>query len=388
MLQRLPVLAPLICISLLSCASPGPAERPEGGPAERPDGAPVPPPADAWTFTLAPPEVLADRLAGLLWTAEPEADLIQRLRAVSTPAALGDEADRMLADPRARAGVATLFRRWLFLGVLETLIKVDPEGVLDPPLRQAMMDEAPALGTHLTLDVPGTLRDLLTAPFTFVNERLARHYGIPGVTGPELRRVSYPDGQNRVGVMTGAGVLTLFASLSSPSWPAKRGWLVSDPLLCEFPIRSLLNPPTLDPQKSIRQQMIDTTKDSGCQGCHRTLDSPGFAFIGFDSFGRWRPERGHGPGETAGRMPATLLPDEPAFEGPAELAELLAGRPETARCFASRWLELAVDAERWVEPPPAFERSLNAVRQSFSDSGHQLRPLVRAIVISEIFAAP
>jgi hypothetical protein len=232
--------------------------------------------------------------------------------------------------------------------------------------------------------------DLLDADYTFVDERLARHYGIDGVSGPEFRRIPYPPGQQRIGILTGAGVLTLFSSLASPSWPAKRGWLINDPLLCVLPIRTLLPTTTPDPRRSIRQQMIDVTSPAGCMGCHRVLNSPGFAFIGFDGFGRWRPEAGHGPGETAGWIAADVLADEPHFDGPAELAQLLAARQEPRRCLTSRWLEFAVDPGRQDQGPrpPAFERSVEAAHARFARSGHQLRELVLGIVGSELFLAP
>src|SRR5205814_7732101 len=121
-------------------------------------------------------------------------------------------------------------------------------------------------------------------------------------------------------------VLTLFASLADPSWPATRAGLVLGPLLCNAIVPPPLLKPRPDPARSIRQQMIELTAPDGCMVCHKLLNGPGFAFIGFDSFGRWHPEAGFGPGETAGWMPEEIMPGAPDFENLSELAHLLARR--------------------------------------------------------------
>ena len=342
------------------------------------------------TFTLAAPETLASRLSLFLWNEEAKEDLVARLQQepLDVPR-LSSIADEMLSDPRAQAGVRTFFRWWLLLDRLEHLEKVDPDSVLDPALRLAMTDEAPHLGAYITLEARGTYADLLTTTFTFVNERLARHYGLSGISGDHFRRVSYPEGQNRIGLLTGTGLLTLFASLASPSWPAKRSWLITDQILCAVPIRTFLPPPPIDPNRSIREQMLTITKDGTCKGCHDTLNSPGFAFIGFDSFGRWRPEAGHGPGETEGWIPSEILADEPRFNGPEQLARLLASRDRASLCFARFWLQFAVDRKTPVtgERPEMMERSLATVHSEFARSGYQLRQLPLAIVRSRSFAS-
>jgi hypothetical protein len=210
-----------------------------------------------------------------------------------------------------------------------------------------------------------------------------------GVSGGDFRRADYPVGQNRIGLLTGAGLLTLFASLATPSWPAKRGWLIDDPLLCMVPIRSFLPTPPLDPARSIRAQMIEITRPGSCMGCHQYLNSPGFALIGFDSFGRWRPEAGHGPRETEGWIPAAIMADEPHFDGLAALARLLAARPEAARCLTERWLRFALDRAAPLESalPAAGPRSAADAYAAFARSGFVLRELLLAIVRTPAFAA-
>lgn len=342
-------------------------------------------------WTLAGTRTLADRLAGLLWDAEADQSVAAALEAGPlTPAGVGQVAARMLGDARARAGMRGFYKWWLLLDTLPKLEKEDPDDVLEASLRASMVEEAPALGVHLTLDTNGTFPAMLRAPFTFVDERLARHYGIADVTGSLFRKVAYPADQRRVGLLAGAGVLSLFASLSTPSWPAKRGWLITDQMLCTPVIRSFLPPPPLDPRRSIRAQMIETTKPTSCMGCHSILNSPGFAFIGFDSFGRWRPEPGHGPGETAGWIPKEIMSDEPRFEGLADLTELLARRPEAARCFVRQWLQYAVDRKAFVSGPIPNEwaSSVELAFEAFDRSGLVLRELVLAITRTEAFTRP
>jgi hypothetical protein len=193
-----------------------------------------------------------------------------------------------------------------------------------------------------------------------------------------------------VGVLAGAGVLTVFSGPSTPSWPSKRGWLISEWLLCrKLPPRPMAAPPP-DGRRSIREQMINVTASGTCMGCHRYVDSPGFAFIGFDSFGRWRPEPGYGAGENRGWITREILPDEPHFADLPGLARLLADRAEARRCFAQQWLQFAVDRSEQVRTPDAgpLAASLETLYQGFQRSGFRLRALMLAIVETEAFLNP
>ncbi len=118
----------------------------------------------------------------------------------------------MLADERAREGVAAFYRWWLYFG---TEVPADQSD----PLSVARRAEAPAVGTYLTLDADGTFADLLTASFTFMNETLAEVYGVDGVVGSELRVVPYPSNEPRIGLLTGAGALSFYSSVDDPPWP-------------------------------------------------------------------------------------------------------------------------------------------------------------------------
>jgi hypothetical protein len=350
------------------------------------DPVPMPPPLET-----AAPATVASRLARFLWDAEPDDGLLRTVSAAPISRDhVGRVAEQMLSDERARQGVTAFYRWWLRSSALAVVDKPDPEGILTPELRASLAAEAPALGVHLTLETAGTFADLLTAPFTFADERLARHYGMEGVAGTGMRKVAFPARQNRIGVLSGAGVLATFASLTSLSWPAKRGWLVTGPVLCsEIPSGFLPTFP-LDPDRSIREQMMFVTRDSSCQVCHSILNSPGFAFIGFDSLGRWRPQPGHGPGETEGWITQKILPDEPHFDGPESLVRLLLSRKETRTCFVRRWLQFATARETVVlgKVSPTLQTSTEAAYADFEASGLSLRALIVAVTRTDAFLRP
>jgi hypothetical protein len=340
---------------------------------------------------LASPEVIAARLARYLWDADvADTWVVELLRgAPLSPDLVRNTAAKMIADPRARNGVTAFYRWWLSLDLLSTVAKVDPGGVLDADLRTSMAREAPALGAALTLDGPGTFADLLTSDFTYVDERLARHYGMAGVSGPAMQRMPYPHEHRRMGVIGGAGILTVFASLDNPSWPAKRGWLVVGPMLCGPFVTAFLQQPPPDPTRSIRQQMIDMTAPSPCMGCHGFLNPGGFAFTEFDSFGRWNVQPGAGPGETAGWLPENFVPDRPTYEDLPSLARLLAGREEVHRCFVRQWLQFAIDRKQLRALPPDTElSSFELAYAAFTASKLDLRELVLTIARTDALVRP
>jgi hypothetical protein len=339
------------------------------------------------SFVYAPPALLARRLAKFLWDLDqPPPELLTELQRTPLDGArLALIADAMLSDPRADSGVRAFFRWWLNPG---RPLDAGPGDLFTPA--GAALEEAPAVGTHVTLEMHGTYEDLLTAPFTFVNEALAADYGITNVDGEHMRRVPYPAEQNRFGLLTGAGLMRRYSTLEAEhSWPAPRSWLVVDAILCRIVDRAPLIEAQPDPNKSIRQQMLDFTNSEGCLSCHHLLNSPGFAFIGFDTHGRWHPTPGHGAGETEGWIPAELLEDEPHFEGPESLARLLIARPRATQCLTSAWLQYATEATVRPTLPvrDAHASSFSPAYAAFEKAAFRLRDLPIAIVQTRAFAA-
>jgi len=130
------------------------------------------------------------------------------------------------------------------------------------------------------------------------------------------------------------------------------------------------------------------TAQPSCNGCHRLLNAPGFAFIGFDTFGRFRAPETAFPGEDAGWIPKGVLEDEPRYDGLPDLMRLLARREETRRCFTRQWLEFATAHQGGGPPPPETEGSRPSVQQAYSwfeASGFRLRDLILGVVQTDAF---
>ena len=221
--------------------------------------------------------------------------------------------------------------------------------------------------------------DLLTGDETFVNERLARHYGIPGVTGGAFRRVSLA-GTGRAGVLTHASVLTVTSGPTRTS-PVKRGKWVLDNLLGTPPPPP---PPGADsltddagPAATTRERFARHRSRPECAGCHARLDPLGFGLENFDAVGRWRDSDGGVAVDAGG-----VLPDGRSFTGPAELRAVLAARPDDfVRCLTKKLFAYALGRSPTPADGPAVER---VVRQA-ARRGYRFADLAGALVRSEPF---
>ncbi|HEY0706736.1 MAG TPA: DUF1588 domain-containing protein, partial [Polyangia bacterium] len=280
-------------------------------------------------------------------------------------------------------------RWWLGLDNLLSIQKQDPDGVFSPALRQDLIDEVSHLGAHAFTSRDGRLFDLLTGRVTFVNQRLAMHYGMSGITGDQHQPVPFPDSA-RVGVFTTAGMLTLNASTWQPTWPARRTGSLVERLLCrevpDAPVRAL---PT-DPKLPLREQTIAFTGRDGCPVCHHILDPPGFAFLEFDSFGRFRAADVDGRAfDTTGTFPEGMLASPLPFRNADELMKGIASRPETFACVAQMYLRHALGREDPLDAPSAAEATaLPAIARAFAAADGRFDALVDAVVRSEPFLQP
>jgi hypothetical protein len=230
--------------------------------------------------------------------------------------------------------------------------------------------------------------ELLDADFTFVNARLARHYGLDGVEGDRFRRVSLPAGGGqdalhaRGGVLTQAAILTVTSNPARTS-PVKRGKWVLDNILGTPPPDPPPSVPRLqDDAKAVaagtvRQRMEQHRKDPDCAVCHKEMDALGFALENFDAVGAWRTKDGNFPIDAAAQ-----LPDGRSFNGPRELKAVLRGSKEQfARCLTEKLLTYAVG--RGVEPydRPAVEGIVSAAKAG----DYKFSTLVLGIVHSDPF---
>ena len=177
-----------------------------------------------------------------------------------------------------------------------------------------------------------SILDLLDADFSFVNERLAKHYGIEGVKGPEFRRVKLP--ANRGGVLTQASILTLTSNPTRTS-PVKRGKWVLDQILGTPPPPPPPDVPSLPDEKqltgSLRKVMEQHRANAVCASCHQRMDPIGFAFENYDAIGAWRDKDGEFAIDPSG-----VLPDGQSFQGPAELKAILQGQERAVQPMPDR----------------------------------------------------
>ena len=256
---------------------------------------------------------------------------------------------RMLADPKSEALVDNFAAQWL---ELRNLAKLTPDTQrypdFDESLRAAMLGETESF-CRVVIAEDRSVLDFLDADYTFVNERLARHYGLPGVQGEEFRQVSLPD-RRRGGLLTQASILTLTSNPTRTS-PVKRGkWILENILGAPPPppppgVVQLMEGEQAELLGSLRERMEQHRSNPSCAMCHKKMDALGFGFENYDAIGAWRERDGQFAIDASGELPGP----EP-FDGPAGLRRILqtSRRGEFLHCLAEKMLTYAVG--RAVEP--------------------------------------
>jgi hypothetical protein len=298
-----------------------------------------PPGARPGTPYLVNEYELASRLSYFLWSSMPDEKLFASAAKGELRKNLEPQVRRMLEDPKSAAFVRNFAGQWLTLGKLST-IAPDPRRFpgFDEELRSAMYRET-ELFFDAILREDRRILDLLDADFSFVNERLAKHYGIAGVTGKEFRRVKLP--VNRGGLLTHASILTL-TSNSTRTAPVKRGKFVLDQILNTPPPPPPPDVPNLPEDKeltgSLRQVMEMHRENALCASCHQRMDPIGFAFENYDAIGGWRDRDGKFPIDPTG-----VLPGGKSFKGPAELKAIIKSKKDLfSRCLTEKILTYAL----------------------------------------------
>ncbi|MBV9399182.1 MAG: DUF1592 domain-containing protein [Bryobacterales bacterium] len=330
---------------------------------------------------------LASRLSFFLWSSIPDEKLLDlaiagRLR---EPGVLAAQAQRMIADERADALIENFTGQWLQLRNLES--KVVPDLLLFPDFddntRKGFRKETELFFGYILRNDRSAL-ELLSADYTFVDERLAKHYGIPGVYGPQFRRVKLTD-PNRRGLL-GQGSILSMTSVATRTSPVFRGKYVLSTFLDTPPPPAPPNVPTLDESnkaasavpKTVRAQLELHRSNAVCAGCHRVIDPPGFALENFDSVGKWRDKGADGaPLDVAG-----TLADGSKVNGPVALREAILSRPDAfTTVVAGRMLTYALG--RGLEPSdmPVVRRIVKKAAQN----DYRLSSIVMGIVESAPF---
>ena len=286
---------------------------------------------------------LATRLSYFLWGSMPDEALRRTADAgtLRAPGVLAAQVRRMLGDPKAGALAEQFAGQWLQFRALESLTRNrDRFPDFEDYLRRSMRRETELFVAHVVREDRSIL-DFLDAKYSFMNERLAKHYGIAGVSGPEFRRVDLT-GTPRAGVLTQASVLTV-SSYATRTSPVLRGKWILENLLDAAPPPPPPDVPNLEEgaigtATSMRQQLEAHRKDPTCASCHRRMDPLGFGLENFDAVGAWRTADGNFPIDATGR-----LPDGSTFNGPEELRVVLAGQRDVfARCLTTKLLTYAL----------------------------------------------
>jgi mono/diheme cytochrome c family protein len=271
---------------------------------------------------------LASRLSFFLWSSIPDDELLNlaERRQLHRPEVLTTQARRMLADPRASALVTNFAEQWLHLRNLDSAtpdVRLFPD--FDDNLRQAFRQETDLFFASIMREDRNVL-DLLTANYTYLNERLAKHYGIPYVYGDRFRRVNMAGERKRGGLLRQGSILTV-TSYATRTSPVIRGKWVMEKLIGEPPPPPLPNVPALKDNTvaanlTVRERLAEHRKNPVCWSCHSHMDPVGFSLENFDAIGRWRDV------EEGKRIDASGGLLDSRFEGVAGLEQALRKRPE------------------------------------------------------------
>jgi hypothetical protein len=328
---------------------------------------------------------LASRLSFFLWSSIPD----DRLMTLATsgklrqPGVLAGEVKRMIADPRSDALVSNFTGQWLQLRNLESKVRPDilmfPD--FDDNIRDAFRRETELLFAHIMREDRPAL-ELLSADYTFVNERLARHYGISGVYGNRFRQVKLTD-PNRRGLLGHGSILSL-TSVATRTSPVYRGKFVLSTFMNTPPPPPLPNVPTLEESnkdaapQTVREQLERHRRNPACSGCHSVIDPPGFALENFNPVGQWRDKGDNGAAiDTQG-----VLADGAKVDGPAALRTAILSRPDAfATVLTERILTYALG--RGVEP--ADMPVVRKIVAQAGRSGYRFGSIITGIVESAPF---
>ena len=323
---------------------------------------------------------LATRLSYFLWSSMPDGELFALAEKGTLRAALSVQVRRMLKDPKQSALVENFAGQWLQLRMMPNVApnKTQFPG-FDPALRRAMVQETELFFSGIVQEDRSVL-DFIDAEYTYVNARLAAHYGMTGITGDNFRRVTLTDGR-RGGVLTQASILTLTSPPNRTS-PVQRGKWVLENLLGHAPPPPPPNVPPFPETKgeakgTLRQRLEQHRADPACASCHAQMDGIGFALENFDAIGAWRTNDGPEAIDASG-----TLPGGKTFNGPAELRRIIQSQSdEFLNCFADRMLTFALG--RGLESYD--RRTTDNITEAMKAHGQKFSALIDAIVRSEPF---
>jgi hypothetical protein len=325
---------------------------------------------------------LATRLSYFLWSSTPDEELLDlgEQGRLHDPPTLEAQVHRMLMDPRSDALEKNFAGQWL---QLRNLDKVHPDPDLFPQfndyLRQSMVAETEAYFTYVMRENRSII-EFLDSNYTFLNSRLARHYGIAGVEGRNLRRVELQSNE-RGGILTQAAVLTV-SSYPTRTSPVLRGLWVLENLLGAPPPPPPAGVPPLDEKKigldlPLRKQLEQHRADPSCAVCHLRMDAIGFGLENYSPVGTWRTQDGKFPVDSSG-----TLPGGKTFQGPGDLKRILAGDKDAfTRTLSAKMLTYALGRGLERSDSPAVQ----LIARNVAAEGYRFTALITGIVRSAPF---
>jgi hypothetical protein len=325
---------------------------------------------------------LAARLSYFLWSSTPDDELLRlaETNRLHLPAVYDAQVKRLIADAKSNAFAENFPGQWLEIRSLDAVhpdAKKFPEWT--PDLKEAMRQETSMFFASV-LRENRPLSELIDGKYTFLNETLAKYYGIEDVTGPEFRRVDLKTDQ-RSGVLTQASILTV------TSYPNRTSVVLRGKYLLENVFGAAPPPPppdipkldeeTVGVAKSLRQQMEQHRSDALCASCHSKMDVLGFGMENYDAIGRWRTVEGKFPIDSSGSFP-----NGKSFDGPAQMKALLHDNlPEFTRTIATKVLTYALG--RGIEP---FDRrTIKEIVNQTAAQDYKFQALILAVTHSPAF---
>ncbi|QEL14972.1 DUF1592 domain-containing protein [Limnoglobus roseus] len=325
---------------------------------------------------------LASRLSYFLWASMPDDDLFQlaREKKLRENDVLESQVRRMLKDAKARALTDNFAGQWLELRAVKQ-VRPDPKRFPDftEPLQKAMVEETERFFAHVVSEDRSVI-DFIDADYTFVNDVLAKHYGLSGVTGSEFRRVKLPADQ-RGGLLTHASILTLTSTPTRTS-PVKRGKWILENILNTPPPPPPPDVPELERDGKeltgpVREVLAKHRADANCATCHNRIDPLGLALENYDAVGAWRTKDGKADIDAGGE-----LPNGKKFRGASGLRDVLkAKEAEFRRCLAEKLLTYALG--RGLE---SYDRcAVDEIAAAVARDGNRFSALAAAVVKSEPF---
>jgi len=327
---------------------------------------------------------MATRLSYLFWGSQPD-DGLRTAAAngeLSNPAGIRSQAQRLLADPKARDVVHFFFDKLL---PIESLAQLERDKTLFPTfsgkIGSLMRTETQTFLENEIFGGPGTWPGVFTAKYTYVNQELATFYGLTGVTGDTFQKVMLDPSTHRGGLLTQAGVLAGPIHTNNAN-PVVRGSFVVQKLMCQVipkptgDIAAKVTPPDPASAATARQRFSTHSTDPVCHGCHVNMDPFGFALENFDPTGKWRDQENGVTIDASGDAPILGK-----FNGALEMEAQLATSEQVQNCFASQWMNFGYG--RTLTDAEAC--GVESVRNKFKESNYNVQELLLALTQSDTF---